>query len=100
MSSRMPFNWQTPKRYVLVIAIHAFWLIGGAALVISTILTFSGICEIFGAFTMDINKNLSELDDEIVSFKGKFTVDDRIKIANRFYDTIAFHSKTKELSLD
>lgn len=95
----MPFNWRTPKRYVIVIGIHAFWLIGGADLVISTILAFSGICEIFGAFTMDINWNFVDLNSMIVSRQYKCTVDDRIKIANKFYDTVEFHAKAQELSI-
>lgn len=96
----MPFNWRTPTRYVIVIAIHAFWLIGGAALVISTILAFSGICEIFDALTMDINKNFRDLDRMIGNrHQQKFTVDERIDIAKRFYATIKFHTKSKELSI-
>lgn len=95
---RFPMNWQTPTGYMTAFAIQFLWMIGGTAVVFSIILTFSGICEIFGAFTMDINKNSIDLNDFIVSGEQKFTAHDRIEISKRLYATLEFHSMTKQLS--
>lgn len=73
-------------------------MIGGTAVVFSIVLTFSGICKIFGAFSLDINKNLNDINDFTVNGEQKFTAHERIEIFKRFYATLEFHSKTKELS--
>lgn len=97
-SFRLPLNWRTPKGYMIAIAIQSAWLSGGALVVLSTMLPFSGICELFGAFCMDINQNLANLNDKVVNFKQNFTADDRIQIIKRFYAIIEFHSEAKQLS--
>lgn len=83
---------------MIAIAIQGAWLVGGALVVLSTMLPFAGICELFGAFCMDINQNLANLNDKVVSFNRNSTADDRIQIVKRFYAIIEFHSEAKQLS--
>lgn len=96
---RLPLNWRTPNGYLLAFTVQIYWMVGGAVVVFSIILPFSGICKIFGAFSMDINKNFTDLNDIVVDCQQKYTVHDRIEIIKRFYAIIEFHSKTKQLSL-
>lgn len=77
-------NWRTPKGYMIAFTIQFFWMIGGTAVVFSIISTFSGICEIFGAFSMDINRNLIDINDIVMGGEQSNTIQDRIEIAKNF----------------
>lgn len=81
-------------------SIQFYWMVGGAVVVFFIILAFSGICKTFGAFSLDINKNLNDLNDIVVDCQQKFTVRNRIEIFKRFYAIVEFHSNTKQLSFN
>ena len=72
-------------------------MLGGAAVVFSILLAFSGICKIFGAFTLDINKMLIDINDIVVDSQKNLSADNRIEIAKKLYAAIDFHSISKQL---
>lgn len=83
---------------MMSVAIQFYWLLGGAGVVFSIILAFSGICKIIGAFSLDIKKHSNDLNDAIIDGQQKLAVTDRIKIIKRFYAILEFHSNVKQLS--
>lgn len=84
--------------YILAICIQSLFLVGGAAVVLVIVMAFSGFCDIFGAFCMDINQHLIELNEIVLNSHQKLTAAYRIRFATKFYGIIEFHSTVKQLS--
>lgn len=95
----MTFNWHTPDGYFITCVIQSFWTVGGGIIVVCVIMVFSGICEIFSAFSEDIWHELKDLNELIVKYPKGFAVYDRIVITNRLYSIIELHSDVKKLAL-
>lgn len=98
LTPRLPLNWRTPKGYMISFSIQLFWMVGGAVVVFFIILVYSGICKVFGAFSLDINKSLNDLNDIAIDAQHNKTNHNRIEIVKRFHAIVAFHSQTKQLS--
>lgn len=61
--------------------------------------TFAGFCDLFGAFALDIQKNLADLNDSIVMNKQQnFTIEHRIQWKRQLLGIIEFHTVGKQLN--
>lgn len=97
--NRLPINWRTPKGYMIAACIQTVWLLAGGAIVLSIILVLLGVCDVFGAFCIDIiKKKMADLNKIVVKANHNFTASNRIRIATEFHAIIEFHARVKQLS--
>ncbi|XP_055302500.1 odorant receptor 43a-like [Sitodiplosis mosellana] len=95
-SSEIPWNWKEPIGYLVAGCVQFTWFYGGIYIVICTMLCFVGFCTLFEAFTLDIGRNLLDLNDNIVEAHGHFKSERRIELYQQFSKIIQFHSIARD----
>lgn len=65
---------------------------------ITTLLTFGGVCMLFGAFPLDIQASLNDLNDEVVNVHRNFTAENRREFYKRLSNIAETHKIAKQLS--
>lgn len=93
----MFWNWKTPTGYLAAVSIQFYWLFGGFFITMTLLLTFAGFCMLFSAFVADIQKQLSNLNDEI-SKKYTFGTVNSTQLKRHLCEIIEFHYIAKQFS--
>lgn len=96
----MPWNWNCPSGFLLLVCVQSFWLNITGWLVVCSLLLYIGLCEFFGALAEDIKICLIHLNDSITSERQNYTTSTCIEYKQKLCEIIRFHSVAKELSSD
>lgn len=80
------------------ISIQFFWLYCGAFMAITTLLTFSGLCMLFAALPLDIQTNLNDLNNDVISVHRNFTAENRCEFYKRLSNIAEIHKTAQQLS--
>lgn len=83
---------------MIAIGIQFFWLYCGAFLAVTTLMTFGGVCMLFAAFPLDIQANLDDLNNNVVSVHRNYTVENRLEFYKRLSSTAEIHTIAQQLS--
>lgn len=95
-----PFEWKTPFKYSLVTIFQAIPVFYATTMIFITSFLFIGFCFYTELFVSDIEQNLDELNNQIISkhSHGTYMKKERNDVMTKFVEIIQFHVEIKQLS--